>query len=249
MAAVDDLMKGRFESAIEGYQKELAADPDDLGAVSGMGSALLGAARYTEAIPFLEREDADKKRRVVKSCGLQNQLAYAHWCAGQKDIGISLMVNLCTGLKSGKIMYATDAMGGGVFGLILYYMAVTLSDDDRLEIALQLLKKLSEKQHKRYAEPDIYPIGCVDYVLGLTNFEGMIRTTTEGLSLKDSLKVSTESRALSTHLGLALLTDGAVRRYNGDEEGCQRRLREVFALGYRTDGAAWALARCDLGIP
>ena len=263
MTALDYLMAGRFDKAIKAYRIDLADYPDDgptissptpryRSVVAGLASAYMGAERYGDAIPLMERVHDHQKAKTPDAPGQHLYLSVAYWCLEDRVRAIELAHGLCAGILDSSVGMAPDLAGGATFGLILHYMAVTAGDEANRDYALRYLQKLNVKYDKR---PRMfrYPVASVKQVLGEVAFEDALESATGGLEnatgvrdLVAAYRAANGNRSTKAMLGVALFHDGAIRRANGDEAGCRRRMQEVFALGYQTEPVRWYLARHEV---
>lgn len=245
MEALDYLMAGRFGEAITAYHNELENDTDSRPALAGLASSLMGAGKYSEAIPLKWRVDKKNKAETPDSPGQHLYLSVAYWCLGDRTRAIELAHGLCAGILDRSVGMAPDLAGGATFGLILHYMAVTAGDDANRDYALRYLQKLNVKYDKR---PRMfrYPVASVKQVLGEVAFEDALESATGVRDLVAAYRAAKEDRYIKAMLGVALFHDGVIRRANGDEAGCRRRMQEVFAIGYQTEPVRWYLARHEV---
>lgn len=246
MTALDFLMSGRFVEAIEAYRKALAINPDDLGSLSGLASALMGAGEYEEAIPLKLRLHKADKAEVPDHPGQHLYLAVAYWCLEDRARAIELVHGLCAAILDRSVSMAPDLAGGATFGLVLHYMAVTAGDEENRDYALRYLKKLNVKYDKR---PTMfrYPVATVKQLLGEVSFDDALASATGEHDLVAAHRAANGNRSTMLALGQVLFHDGAICRANGDDAGCNARMQEVFDLGYQTESVCWYLARHEVG--
>jgi tetratricopeptide (TPR) repeat protein len=242
MTALDLLMSGRFDEAIAAYRQALAINPDDLGSLDGLASALMNAGQYEEAIPLKMRLHECDKAENAGHPGQHLYLAAAYWCLEDRARAIEFAHGLCAAILDSSVTMAPDHAGGATFGLFLHYMAVTAGDNVNRDYALNFLQKLNVRYDKR---PSMfrYPVATVKQLLGEASFEEALVSATGEHNLAAAYHKANESRSVMLRLGTALFHDGAIRRSNGDESACITRMQQVFALGYQTEPLCWSLSR------
>lgn len=245
MTALDLLMAGRFDEAIDAYKLELANDPTDIGSVDGLSHAYRESGLFGAAIPLMERVHEHQKRNPDHP-GQHLYLSVAYWCLDDRSCAIDLVHGLCVAILDGSVSMAPDHAGGATFGLVLYYMAVTAGDEVDRDYALHFLKKLNVKYDKR---PTMfrYPVASVKQLLGEVSFEDALESATGERTLAGAYCATKGNRSTMLALGQVLFHDGAIRRAHGDEAACSERMQEVFDLGYQTESVCWYLARHEVG--
>jgi hypothetical protein len=245
MNAIDLLIAGRVDDAINAYLEILAVSPDDPGAVDGLASAYMGAGRYADAIPLKWRVHERQKAQTRDHPGQHLQISCAYWCLDDRPRAIDLARGLCVGILDQTIRMSPDMAGGATFGLILHYMAVTAEDSGNVKYASEFLSKLNTKYDERSASFR-YPRETVKQLLGLMNFEDVLEAVAKENNLDAAYKAARGNRSIKSALGVALFHDGALRRAQNDEPGCMARVKEVFELGYQTESIRWYLARHEI---
>jgi tetratricopeptide (TPR) repeat protein len=245
MIALDLLIAGQFNEAIEAYQQELEIGPAERSSLAGLASAFMGAGRYNEAIPVKWKVNENNKVRNPDSPGQLLELSCAYWCLDDHYRAIDLARQLCASILDGSVSMAPDQAGGATFGLILHYMAVTGGDEGNRDYALDYLRSLNLKYDKR---PTLfsYPVQTVKQLLGEMTFEDALEAATKQRSLPAAFEAAKPRQLALPWLGIALFHDGAIRRASGDETGCIERMRQVYELGYQTESIRWQLARHEV---
>jgi tetratricopeptide (TPR) repeat protein len=243
--AVDLLIGGQFAEAIIAYEQELSIDPANGPASAGLASALMGAGQYEAAIPLKWAAHERALREVPDSCGLLVDLACAYWCIDDLARAISLAHDLVEGNLAGRINMAPDLAGGASFGLMLYYMAVTVEDQDERDYALAFLRKLKAKYDKNPRHFN-FPKVTVQQLFGSASFEDALESARGARSMPEALAKAKTSRRATSDLSVVLFNDGVFRRAEGDDDGCRRRIREVYDLGYWAEPIHWYFARKEV---
>lgn len=244
MDAFELFTSGRFDEAISILQRELAADPNDIGAVAGLSKCYQEKGLFKDAIPLMERVHEHEKRNPDHP-GQHLQLSVAYWCLENRVRAIELAHGLCAAIVDGSVSMAPDLAGGATFGLVLHYMALTAGDEANRDYALRYLEKLNAKYDKR---PTLfrYPVATVKQLLGEVTFEEALESATGARDLTAARRAAEGDRSIMLRLGTALFHDGAIRRAKADEAGCKARMQQVFDLGYRTESVCWYLARHEV---
>jgi hypothetical protein len=167
------------------------------------------------------------------------------WCINDRARAIQLVHGLITGNLSGQINMAPDGAGGASFGLLLYYMAVTVGDQGEREYALALLRKLKAKYDKT---PTFFgdPKTTVQQLFGSASFEDALEGASRERAVKSALVKATMSRAVAVKLSVVLFYDGVFHRAASNEDGFQERMSQVHQLGYWADPLYWYFARNEL---
>jgi tetratricopeptide (TPR) repeat protein len=245
MEALDFLIAGRFDEAIEAYSQELKIDHNDISAIAGLASAYMGASKFEEAIPLKLRVHERAINHTPDSPGQHLNLSCAYWCLENRSYAIELAHGLCAGILSGAVNMAPDQAGGATFGLILYYMALTASDTVNVDYALQYLQKLNVKFDK-HPHRFFYPKHTVKQLLGELSFEDALEGATQQRNLSAAYRAADNDRSIKIDLGGVLFHDAVFHRTSGDSAGCMMRMKEVFELGYQTEPIWWYLARHEL---
>ena len=243
--ALDLLIDGQFAQSVDAYRKCLVENPHDSPSRAGLAAALMGAARYDEAIPLEWEVHERAVSQVPDTCGQLPELACAYWCIEDRERAIELAHDLVAGNLARKINMAPDLAGGCSFGLTLYYMAVSTGNAAERDYALAFLRKLKTKYDKNplfYGFPKL----CVQQLFGDASFEDALESATGERSLESATATARPSRAKVSDLSVVLFNDGSFRRGAGDEEGCARRMHQVFDLGFWAEPTHWYMARHEV---
>lgn len=238
-------MAGKFEEAAAAFEGLVASEPNDIAWLDGLGKSYCAIGDFQAALPLLERVDAYQRKGTPDAPGQQFQMSVAHWCLESRAKAVELVRKLCADTLDGKIGMAPDQAGGATFGLVLHYMAVTMTDDINRNRALDFLRALNANYDKR---PTLsrYPVQTVKQLLGEMAFEDALECATGAPALASAFRVAERSRSAMQRLGVVLFHDGAARRACGDEMGCLERMQHVFDLGHRTEPIRWQLARHEV---
>jgi tetratricopeptide (TPR) repeat protein len=242
----DLLVGGQFEEAIAAYKRDLSINPEKRGARDGLASALMGAGQYEAAIPLKWAAHEDDVRETPDTCGKLFDLACAYWCIDDRQRAIELAHGLVEGNLARRINMAPDLAGGASFGLVLYYMAVTVHRDDEREYALAFLQKLKAKYDKTptfFADPKV----TVQQLFGSATFEDAVEAASKERSVVPALAKASILRAVAVKLSVVLFFDGIFRRAAGDEAGFRERMNDVCKLAHWADPIYWYFARNEVG--
>jgi hypothetical protein len=239
------LIDGKFSEAISAYERELSRDPTNRSLSGGLASALMGAGEYEAAIPLKWAAHERAVKEIPDTCGELVNLACAYWCINDRARAIQLVHGLITGNLSGQINMAPDGAGGASFGLLLYYMAVTVGDQGERGYALAFLRKLKAKYDKT---PTFFgdPKTTVQQLFGSASFEDALEGASRERAVKSALVKATMSRAVAVKLSVVLFYDGVFHRAASNEDGFQERMSQVHQLGYWADPLYWYFARNEL---
>lgn len=239
-------MKGDFAEAIDGYERALALNPDDIASIDGLAKSFEGSGDYRKAIPLLERVSAYQRGQIPDHPGQLVSLSCAHWYLDERTKALAIGRELCLGLLKRKINMAPDSAGGATFGLILHFMSVTSGDAANLEFAIDYLHKLNKNYEKRPTNY-LFPKQTVKQVLGELSFEDALEGATGERTLFGAFEAAKTRRLSLVYLAIALFHDGVIKRSSGDEVGCMERMRQVYDFGYKAE-TRWELARKELGL-
>jgi tetratricopeptide (TPR) repeat protein len=245
MSALDLLIAGRFEDAIRAYRELIVVEPNDIGWIDGLAKSYCELGDYRSALPLLYKVDAYQKKNTPDAPGQQLEIGAAYWCLDDRTRAIELVRELCAGIMDRSIGMAPDLAGGATFGLVLHYMALTMSDAANRDYALEYLRKLNVKYDKRRTLFR-YPVQTVKQILGEIAFEDALEGATNERSLAVACRAADNNRSVKLALGVALFHDGSLRRAAGDDVGCMERMHQVFDLGYQTESVRWYLARHEV---
>lgn len=243
-----DLLEARkYDEAIAGYRKLLANNAEDYAAIGGLARALFADGQYLESIPLKWQMDELERRENPKDCGRGIEISCAHWCLGEREEAIRLMHMQCAGILDRSITYAPDGGGGSTMGVLLHYMAVSMSDMAEVAYAIKYLEKLNAMYDKRLFDTP-YPSHLVKFILGLIDLPALLGGAVETNDLDRATTMATVPDGLlkRRYLCESLFHAGVMCRKARDEAGAKAWFARVFALDNPIVEEEWNLARFEI---
>jgi hypothetical protein len=230
-------------------RRQLETNPGDMAAVSGMARALRAIGEYSEALPFYERLDADRKADKIAnilapgSPGRQLDIACLHWLLDDRAKATEMMHDLAAGILDGSIQYG-DSGGGMSQGFFLYYMAASENNSAEMSFALDYLRNRVKQKKSRLSEYylQFWPTALAAYCVGETTFQVVM----EAVNREMRVSPAKQERVRRVRLCDALFHDGVKSRAQGNEAHCLARMRECCDLEDPVDGWEWYLARYEV---
>jgi hypothetical protein len=245
MNAMDLLRSHKYAEAAAVCRQRIAAEPDDIGAISTMADALVALEKYKEALPLYERVDVYEKGRphvTPGHPGQQMDISCLYWFLGDRSKAIALMRGLADGILDGSIQYSRDVLGGITQGLLLYYMGATAHQPEQMAFALSYMRKRLKGRYKT----DYWPGPVAHYYLGENSFSDVLAAATGQRELAKAIDVARAKLLSRRQLCGALFHDGVKSRVQGAEDQCLARMRECFALENPLIEHEWYLARYEV---
>jgi hypothetical protein len=240
MDALDLLESHRFREAIEACQRGLADDPDDLAAVDTMASALLGAGDYARAMSFFQRMDDYERNELEGHQGRRMDISCLLWCMNDHPPALALMRDMVNGVLDGSINYG-DAAGGVTQGLLLYYMSITMREENSAALALRYLRNRARRSAAR-----LWPGPLARYMLGEIKWDAVLTAATKRGDLASATQRAHDDLLSRRQLCAALFHDGIKRRAQGAEDLCLQRMQQCIALKDPLIELEWYLARYEV---
>jgi len=250
MDALDLLQSHNYAEAIAECRRRLSANPNDVGAIDTMASALRALEKYDEALPLFERVGAHEKESKIAPGrpGRQEEISCLYWFLGNRQKAIALMRGLVDGILDRSIQYG-DVAGGMQQGLLLYYMAVTERQPEQAACALDYMRNRINRL-KRLLPPglpvDYWPIPVARYYLGDLAFDEILVFATGQRKLSQAIEAARVKLMSRRKLCGALFHDGVRSRAQGAEDRCLARMRECYGLEDPLIEPEWYLARHEV---
>lgn len=250
MTALDLLESHKYPETVAACRQRLSLDPNDIGAIDTMASALRALEKYQEALPLFGRVDSHEKEIKIAPGhpGRQMDISCLYWFLGNRQKAIALMRGLVDGILDGSIQYG-DGAGGMKQGLLLHYMAVTERQPEQAACALDYMRNRIN-QLKRLLPPGIpvnyWPVPVARYYLGDLLFDELLVFATGQRELPQAIAAAGVKLMSCRKLCVALFHDGAKSRADGAEDRCLDRMRECYALEDPLIEPEWYLARHEV---
>jgi tetratricopeptide (TPR) repeat protein len=249
MDALDLLQSHKYAESVAACRQRLAVNPNDIGAMDTMASALRALEKYEEAIPLFERIGAHEKERKITPGhpGRQEDISCLYWFLGNRNEAIALMRGLVDGILDGSVQYG-DLAGGMKQGLLLYYMAITEHQPDQAACALDYMTdRLNHLKRLLPLTPiDYWPVPVARYYLGDLAFDELLVFATGQRELPGATATARVDLLSRRQLCVALFHDGTKSRAQGAESQCLARMRQCYALEDPLIEPEWYLARHEV---
>lgn len=235
--------EGRYRLALDVYDRaksrgfKLSA-PD----AANCGLFLLCLERHEEALAHFREATAQAKER--EGAYLENA-GVAQWLMGRhRDAAITWRSRV-SGISSGTIDY-TDFSGGASDGLLLWYAAVTLKDDDLLNYAMDFFHELSTPERlSSFPGISSWPGPLVHLALGSKSAEAILQEHFGDKSLARLLRWDADILR-RRKLVNALFFFAVKRRADGQERECRKLMSTVVQIENPLLELEWYLARGEL---
>jgi tetratricopeptide (TPR) repeat protein len=234
---------GKYQQAFDIYVEarsrgfKLSA-PD----ASNCGFFLLCLENYEEALA--QFREAATKATDREGAYLEN-VGAAQWLLGRHRDAAMTWRHRVSGLLNGTILYA-DFAGGASDGLLLWYAAVTLKDDELLNYAMEYFRTLSAPS-RLSSWPNIssWPGPLVYLALGERSAE-VILEEQFGDKKPESLLRRNADILRRRQLAKALFFFAVKHRADGREQECRILMSTVAQIENPLIELEWYLARGEL---
>lgn len=225
---------GKYQRALDLYDEAklggFKLSPPDH---SNCGKFLLCLKKYEEALAqFREATELRKD----KGSYLDSQGA-ALWLMGKYREAVAAWRYRAAGILSGKIVY-TDSAGGASDGLLLWYAAVTLKDDNLLKYSIEYFHELST-----FGRLSSWPGPLVDLALGVRSTKAIFQERFGSMWLGWLRRSDTLQRR---ELVNALFYFAVRHRVDGQEHECKKMMAQVVKIKNPLGEVEWYLARGEL---
>lgn len=235
------LHAGKYEKAKSVCQRMLARNSrDELGQVC-MAYTNLCLGDYDSALEGFVQANVRAKRKPV-GCRhpYVQEIAVVLWLMGRREEALRRFRRCVDGILDGTIEYA-DFAGGASQGLLLWYAAVTLHDDEAAENALAYMRGLAEKDRIRN-----WPGPLAEYAIGTLSRDQLLRAAFSTkcrllIRLKAVLNGGIESRLSHT-----VFYFGVSARMEGNERVCLSWMDECSRSQSHPGLLEWHLARAEV---
>ena len=234
---------GKYRLALDVYDRaksrgfKLSA-PD----AASCGFFLLCLEKHEEALAQFREAAAQAKERegaYLDSAGV------AQWLMGRRSDAVITWRRSVSGIRDGTIIY-TDSAEGPSGGLLLWYAAVTLKDDDLLNYAMEYFRELSAPERlSSWPNLSSWPGLLVYLALGERSAEVTLQQHFGDKNLEDLLRENADILR-RRELVNALFYFAVKRRAEGQEEECQRLMSAVALIDNPLFELEWYLARGEL---
>lgn len=234
---------GKYQQAFDIYVEatsqgfELSA-PD----ASNCGLFLLCLEKHEDALIYF-REAAEQA--AERDGAYLENVGAAQWLMGRhRDAAITWRQRV-SGILDGTIIY-TDFSGGASDGLLLWYAAVTLTDDELLEYAIDYFRTLSTPS-RLSSWPNIssWPGPLVYLALGERSADSILQEQFDELNSADLPHWNAD--ILRRRKLVNVLFYSAVKcRADGQEQECQKLMSAVAQIKNPLIELEWYLARGEL---
>lgn len=160
--------EGHVAEAIEAYTRELEETRSAL-TMANRALARMSLGDYTGALyDYRAAEELQFTERPDRGDGYGKKIACVLWLMGREEEAIRMWEELLDALMSGGITF-TDAAGGIQTGLLLWFSASLVRDEETARKAL----KFFEKQSKRPAIKN-WPGPIAEYVLQRIDYRALM---------------------------------------------------------------------------
>lgn len=234
------LEAGKYKKAIEEYTRLLAKYPKDECLLDGYPFACLCNGRLEEALEgFLQSNARAKLEPIGHKHPYLREIAVVQWLLGMREEAIHTSRFSVDGILDGTIEYA-DATGGTPQGLLLWYMGVSMRDNDVRDHALACLRTITSR-----SRIDKSP-GLAEFAIGKLSEKQLLRSVfSTGIPWLVRLQARIE-RYKRYRLSEIWFYIGVHARAGGNEAECQRYMRECSGLVFGDPVLEWYLAKSEM---
>lgn len=243
MSAHKLLMEHRYDESIEICRERLASDSNDWRALGTLALALRATKAYGEALVHLQRLSAHEQAQTELTPGSPGRLesiSCLYWIMGDHEQAVQIAEELAKGVLKGKIKYG-DIAGAATQGTILYYMGISLHDQETAAFAIKFMQNRAKRSAIRN-----WPGPVARYYLGELSLEDLLEAATRKRSLSEAISVARTDLLSRRCLCVALFHDGVRNRALGLEPLCMERMQQCYALEDPVLEQEWYLARYEV---
>lgn len=238
MTALELLQNHHYAKAVKAFEQKMRDDPEEFGGGS-LGRAHLSLRNFDNAIKCFKRNNEIESRRTKGNIPTLNELGTALWAAGRRQDGMKEWHRAAAGILDRTIVYG-DLAGGATQGLLLWYAAVTLKDDQEREYALKYLRKIADR--KSYGLV-LWPRPVMLMALQEKSFSDILELGFGTRTLSECLKRAQIDLLTRRHLCQALFYAACQFRESGNEVACINYMRLCSQLVNPIIDCEWYLAR------
>lgn len=206
------------------------------------GLFLLCLKNYEEA--FAHFREAAARAKECKGPYLYSA-GVAQWLMGRHRDAVTTWRRSVSGIRSGSIAYFEFA-GGASDGLLLWYAAVTLKDDDLLNYTMEFFQELlAPERLTSFPGLSPWPGPLVHLALGSISAEVILQQhfgdKNLGRLLRGDLDILQWRKLVN-----ALFFIAVKRRADGQEQECRKLMSAAVHIGNPLLELGWYLARGEL---
>jgi tetratricopeptide (TPR) repeat protein len=238
---MDLLDAGKYEKAIQLYQRMLAKNPEDGAALAGMPRANLCLGRFEEALDgFLQSNARAKLKPVGEKQPYLMHIGTVQWLLGRREEALDTFSAGVDGILDGTIEFA-DLAGGVYQGLRLWYAGVSMPDETAREHALSFMRGLATKSRIQY-----WPGPLAEFAIGKLSEDQLLRKVFSTKMLWLVRLQASVRRYKRSYLSKVWFYLGVKARAEGNEAECQRCMLECSRLGSGPSNLEWHLAKAEV---
>jgi tetratricopeptide (TPR) repeat protein len=236
----DDLFTSyQFSDAVKAYERHLEQNIGSKWAnKGGLGTALMAAGSYRDAIPYLEAVAAYERSGNHGGAGRDIELSVYHWMIGDHDQGLKIIKESVVAVRDRVVRYA-DAAGGVSQGVMLWYMAEALNATRDIDLARTFLIARANNKLRITSWPG--PAALI--LLKKWTFEQAVEDGTGTADLSGAKAIAETDLRKRRKLTNALFAAALERRMAGDEAQCKAYMISCASLTNPLIEYEWHLAK------
>ena len=232
----------RFVESAALYEQQLAKGiGNPIANKGGLAAAFMAIGRYADAMPLLEEVGEYEKRRVRGSAGQDDDIAVCRWICGDRAGALEMARALVRGVGKGTVQFAPDLAGGVSYGVLLYYMALSLPSQPDIDLSLSFLRGRTKAK-----KSSPWPMPVAQFLLGQLIFPEMLAAGFGTPSLDRVKRSATNDLLTLRQLTNALFAMALHCRAAGDEAECLKWFNECAGLVNPLIEPGWHLAKAEV---
>jgi len=233
------LFSRQYYEAVSAIKRHMNDHPND-NYYSLLGDAQLCLKHYRDALLSYKR--SQEMEQLMGSFSSLNQIGTTLWRLSQRKEAVETWHRAVVGIQDGSIKYG-DLAGGGTQGLLLWYGAITMKNDNLRDCALDYLRSIMKR--KVYAPAICWPRPVISMVLGKESLEEVLRIGNGSPVLSECLEKAGTDLLKRRHLCQTLFYVACLERQTGNEGGCIENMRLCSHLDNPILECEWYLARYE----
>ena len=233
----------RFAESVIAYEEQLTKGiGDPIVNKSGLGKAFMAVGRYADAIPLLQEVGEYERQQVQGSAGRDRHILVCRWIIGDRSGALGMARVLVRGVPGKTVRFAPDLAGGVSYGVLLYYVALSMPSQPELDISLSFLKGRVDKAQK----PTSWPMPVAQFLLGQITFPEMLAAGFDTTSLDRLKRTAAKDLLTRRELTNALFAMALHCRAIGDEAESLKWFSECAGLVNPLIELEWHLAKAEV---
>jgi tetratricopeptide (TPR) repeat protein len=234
------VQRHRYSDALAAYNELIRKGTPEPSVLAERGTVYLCLEAYEHAAADFEKaNDLELRDPAGRSAQYLMDLATALWMLDRTTEAMSLLTQATEGITDGTITY-TDLAGGVSQGLLLWYTAISLQDDERRSYSMKFLDRLARKSRIRS-----WPGPVAVYALRRTEFVNVLRYISDG-DIQECISAARENHWKRRQLTKALFYAAVRDRDDGKAGEALTHMRLCQELENPILENEWYLARHEV---